>query len=520
MQQHSRLQQSDRQDSNQTLILATEPDGAIRYASEDYCRLSGYSADELTVRSVDQLRHQDMPDGPHKDLSQTVGAGHPWMGMLMQQTRGGQPLWLDSYVIPILDQGKVVELQWIFRLPDSGAQQRAEAIYRLRNQGRTPHQLKVPQISLPGRLQLWSLLMLLPWLVTGALILGWSGVAAATVSGLLTPLGVQLICRRFNRLVAQSRQLVDHPIKQLIYIGSNNDIGQLQLALRMQQLQLDAILRRIQDTSGAVSGSASRSMAVMEGTCTEIQRQQNALTEIASAIEQMTSSTAAVANDTHAAAIEANQMQQTAHAGSDVMAQALTSVGEMGQAMQQIDQRLVNLQRSSNEIGDILDVIKGIAEQTNLLALNAAIEAARAGENGRGFAVVADEVRQLAKRTQTSTEEIGLKIDNLRHETGRITEAMQRGREISERSIGSINQTGDSLQGIVAGVDQISELALRIASAVEQQSGATQSINQQIQSISTVADRVAEMAGDTLTINRQAEQLAQRQRRMVERLLH
>ena len=67
---------------------------------------------------------------------------------------------------------------------------------------------------------------------------------------------------------------------------------------------------------------------------------------------------------------------------------------------------VASLAEESENIGAVLDVIRGIAEQTNLLALNAAIEAARACEQGRGFAVVADEVRALANRTKESTDKI------------------------------------------------------------------------------------------------------------------
>jgi methyl-accepting chemotaxis protein len=134
------------------------------------------------------------------------------------------------------------------------------------------------------------------------------------------------------------------------------------------------------------------------------------------------------------------------------------------------DERIGELSRAAQDIGDVVKLITAIAEQTNLLALNATIEAARAGEAGRGFAVVASEVKSLASQTAKATDEISSHILGMQSAT--------------RESVAAIKEISST-------IGQISEIASTIATAVEQQGAATQEIAGNVQNVAQGTEEVA-----------------------------
>ncbi|HEY0043681.1 MAG TPA: methyl-accepting chemotaxis protein, partial [Allosphingosinicella sp.] len=164
-----------------------------------------------------------------------------------------------------------------------------------------------------------------------------------------------------------------------------------------------------------------------------------------------------------------NATQADAQASSKVVGDAVAAMAE--------------IEKSSQEITQIIAVIDKIAFQTNLLALNASVEAAHAGEAGRAFAVVANEVRALAQRSADAAQEIGALISNSSKQV--------------ENGVGLVGEAGKALGRIIGSVDEISGLVSQIAMAADQQSSALAQVNTAIVEMDKVTQQNAAMVEES-----------------------
>lgn len=220
----------------------------------------------------------------------------------------------------------------------------------------------------------------------------------------------------------------------------------------------------------------------------KVANQQNQELEMAAtAMEEMTSALSSVAESTTMAEEYAGSAEKEASTSKQVFDKTTHEFGDLEGEFTKTSEIIQQLANESNNVGNVLDVIKAIAEQTNLLALNAAIEAARAGEQGRGFAVVADEVRSLAQRTQQSTGEIESMISMLQEKAEQSTKTIRVSADKMQSTRSNMSVANEALGTIQGSAIEIHKLNTSISAATEEQLAVSDEISSNLSNIKALS---------------------------------
>ncbi|MFG0833613.1 methyl-accepting chemotaxis protein [Aeromonas bivalvium] len=295
----------------------------------------------------------------------------------------------------------------------------------------------------------------------------------------------------------------------------SNELGQLAKDINLTLTQLGSTLHALTGISGNVASAATELAAVMTQSEANAQQQRSETEQVASAVTELAST---ADNVNHNAAL-ADELARDAHSrveqGLTLFAESIQANDRMAGSLESAASVVARLKSQSEQIGKVIEVIQSISEQTNLLALNAAIEAARAGETGRGFAVVADEVRLLAARTQDSTKEIQVIIEQLQSQSQSANDGVQETLEILGRNQRLSAEVQDLLGGITAAVTQINGANAQVATAAEEQSCVTADINRNLTNIYEIVHQNAAGISQSAAASHELSQLAEQQRRQL-----
>jgi twitching motility protein PilJ len=277
-----------------------------------------------------------------------------------------------------------------------------------------------------------------------------------------------------------------------------------------------------EDITGAIADSINYAVDALRGLVTTINqsaihldsaaRQTQALSahlakasgaqskQIASATESaggMASATEEVSGNAERAADVARHSVEVAHKGGDAVRRTIDGMNTIRETIQETSKRIKRLGESSQEIGNIVELINDIAEQTNILALNASIQASMAGEAGRGFAVVADEVQRLAERAANATKQIEVLVRTIQTDTNEAVVSMERSTTDVVGGALLAENAGAALEEIEQVSNQIASLVQNISGSSRQQTSAAQNIARNMQVLKEISSQTADSTNAT-----------------------
>lgn len=496
MRKNSPVTQQEKHFSKSANILSTtDTKGRIRYVSKDFCDISEFSEKELCGQPHNIVRHPDMPSAAFAMLWEALRDGRSWKGIVKNRCKNGDHYWVDAFATPIVKDGESAEYQSVRVRPERDCVQRARHLYQMLGKGKRPKFLRRAPISLLIKFHTVCWISIVAAALVSTFLFDGSLIVAGCLSFISIATANAVLLAPLKTVLKKAKAISNDKIAMYVYSGRNDEAGQLLLAMNMLESETGAIVGRVADDANNLLANNTSLVSSVQSNKAAIQRLYKEADAVATAINEMSVSIQEVSANTTRTAEAASRVSSESVQSRTLVEGSVTSIETLAGEIARASNVIGRLEKDSEIIFSVIDVIRSVAEKTNLLALNAAIEAARAGEHGRGFAVVADEVRSLANQTHDSTVEITDVIERLQSATKEAVLSMTSAQDKAATSVDQARQVSSSIQSISDAIDNINDMSVQVAAAVEEQTSVTNEVNNSIVHVAGLADEISLSAG-------------------------
>lgn len=334
--------------------------------------------------------------------------------------------------------------------------------------------------------------------IASALIVILSIASALITAGVITK-PIKIVMHRMKLIAGGDLSQDDLPTH------ARDEVGQLvnaanEMANNTRDLlrQINAVSETVTNQSEELTQAANEVKAgsdqvaiTMQELATGSETQANSASDLASIMGTFTAKVQEVNDNGERVQEYSNEVLGMTNKGSEAMTATTEQMSKIDRIVQGTVAKVEGLDEHSQQISNLVSMIKDIADQTNLLALNAAIEAARAGEHGKGFAVVADEVRKLAEQVAVSVKDITGIVMNIQSETSAVVDSLKDGYTEVELGTNQIRTTGKTFHEISESISKMAENINLVSGNLADIAANTKEMNESIAEIASISEEAA-----------------------------